>query len=253
MEGMTLNIQSLIMASILVLIALFFSAWQKLKLEKDIIVGTLRAVIQLTAVGFILNYIFSLDNWLFTTLMMIFMVYNASRIAGKRGKGIEKSRLIAFVSIGVAAGVTLAILVGVGAIKYVPSEVIPVSGMVIGNAMVAVGLCFRQMKQQFSDRAQEVEIKLSLGASEKMASMYIIRDSIRLAMQPTIDSMKTLGIVSLPGMMTGLILAGTPPIKAIQYQIMVTFMLTATVSISTFMAGYIAYRNFFNEQRQLKL
>ena len=244
MNEMTLNIYSLMMASVLVFISIIFSYWQNLKLEKDIIVGTVRAVLQLTAVGFLLNYIFKLDHWLYTTLMMLFMIYNASNIAAKRGRGIQKGKSIAFVAIGAGAATTLAILVLVGAIKYIPSEVIPVSGMVIGNAMVAVGLCFRQMQQLFADRAQEVEIKLSLGANEKVASMGIIRQSIRLAMQPTVDSLKTLGIVSLPGMMTGLILAGTHPLKAIQYQIMVTFMLTSTVSIATFVAGYLAYRRF---------
>lgn len=251
MKDMTLDIYSLMLASILVFISIIFSRWQKLRLEKDIIVGTVRAVLQLTAVGFLLKYIFSLDNWIYTTLMMLIMVYNASNIAAKRGEGIENGKPIAFVAIAAGAGATLAILVAVGAIQYIPSEVIPISGMVIGNAMVAVGLCFRQMQQLFADRAQEVEIKLSLGAPEKIASMEIIRDSIRLAMQPTVDSLKTLGIVSLPGMMTGLILAGTPPLKAIQYQIMVTFMLTSTVSIATFTAGYMAYRRFFNDRRQL--
>ena len=197
MKDMTLDIYSLMLASILVFISIIFSRWQKLRLEKDIIVGTVRAVLQLTAVGFLLKYIFSLDNWIYTTLMMLIMVYNASNIAAKRGEGIENGKPIAFVAIAAGAGATLAILVAVGAIQYIPSEVIPISGMVIGNAMVAVGLCFRQMQQLFADRAQEVEIKLSLGAPEKIASMEIIRDSIRLAMQPTVESLKTLGIVSL--------------------------------------------------------
>lgn len=83
------------------------------------------------------------------------------------------------------------------------------------------------------------------------SSLEIIRDSFKTGMLPTIDSAKTLGIVSLPGMMTGLILAGAAPIEAIQYQIMVTFMLLSTTSIASFLACYLSYRSFFNEQKQL--
>lgn len=246
-----MSILSLIMASSLIMIALGFSYRQKLRLEKEIIVGVLRAVVQLTAVGFILKYIFALDNWLFTTILIVTMVYNASVLAAKRGEEISQGKYIAFLSILLGTAVTMSVLVIVGAIGYIPSEAIPVSGMVIGNSMVAVGLVFRQLKQNFKDKAQEVEIKLSLGASEKNASMDIIRESTKVAMQPTVDSMKTLGIVQLPGMMTGLILAGVSPIEAIKYQIMVTFMLASTVAISTFLAGIMTYGKFFNKNKQL--
>lgn len=94
-------------------------------------------------------------------------------------------------------------------------------------------------------------IKLALGADVLPSSIDIIRVSIRTGMIPTIDSAKTLGIVSLPGMMTGLILAGTSPLSAIRYQIMVTFMLLSTTAISYFMACYLSYRNYFNGRKQL--
>ena len=119
--------------------------------------------------------------------------------------------------------------------------------------MVALGLCYKQMVASFTGKREEVETKLALGADILPASIEIIRDSIKTGMIPTIDSAKTLGIVSLPGMMTGLILAGASPLEAIKYQIMVTFMLMATTSISSFVACYLAYRGFFNERKQLVL
>lgn len=139
-----------------------------------------------------------------------------------------------------------------GAIKYEPYQIIPVSGMIISNAMVALGLCYRQMGLDFKNKRDEVETKLALGADILPSSIEIIRSSIKTGMLPTIDSAKTLGIVSLPGMMTGLILAGTSPVEAIKYQIMVTFMLLSTTSISSFSACYLSYKNFFNEHKQLK-
>lgn len=248
-----MNIFSLSMASLLVLIALTFSKVQKLHLEKEILIGTLRAVLQLSAIGFVLKYIFNVDNGLLTFVMILIMMFNASYLASQRGKEIKNSRWIAFCAISAGTVTTLGILIAVGSIKYVPSQVIPISGMIIGNAMVAVGLTFKQLRQNYLDKMQEVEVKLSLGASAKEASIGLIRDAVKTSMMPTIDSMKTLGIIQLPGMMTGLILAGVSPLVAIQYQILVTFMLSSAVSIAAFTSSFLAYRTFFNERVQLLL
>lgn len=242
---------SLLMSSSLVLISLLFSYSQKLRLEKETIIGVVRAIIQLTIVGYLLNYIFGLQNPIFTTLLLLFMTFNAAHNAAKRGKIIKNGTIISFVSIGSGTIITLTILLLSGAIKYEPYQIIPVSGMIISNSMVALGLSYRQLGTDFKNKREEVETKLSLGADILPSSIEIIRDSIKTGMLPTIDSTKTLGIVSLPGMMTGLILAGTPPVQAIKYQIMVTFMLLSTTSISSFIACYLSYKNFFNERKQL--
>ncbi|MBU5677008.1 iron export ABC transporter permease subunit FetB [Alkaliphilus sp. MSJ-5] len=242
---------SLLISSSLVLISILFSHSQNLKLERETIIGVVRAIIQLTIVGYLLNYIFGLENPIFTTLLLLFMTFNASYNASKRGKVIRNGTLISFISIGVGTISTLTILLLSGAIKYEPYQIIPVSGMIISNSMVALGLCYRQLGADFKNRREEIETKLSLGADILPSSIEIIRNSIKIGMLPTIDSTKTLGIVSLPGMMTGLILAGTSPVQAIKYQIMVTFMLLSTTSISSFIACYLSYKNFFNERKQL--
>ncbi|EFR43816.1 ABC transporter permease [Streptococcus pseudoporcinus] len=246
-----ISVTSLLLASSLVLITLFFSYWQKLKLEKEIIVGAIRAVIQLLIVGFVLNYIFGYKNPIFTALLLLFMIVNASYNASKRGKGIGNAFKISFIAITLGASITLSVLIFSGILAFVPNQMIPVGGMIISNAMVAIGLCYKQLLDSFKDKQEEVETKLALGADILPASIEIIRDVIRTGMVPTIDSAKTLGIVSLPGMMTGLILAGTSPIQAVKYQMMVTFMLLATTSIASFIASYLAYKGFFNDKKQL--
>ncbi len=246
-----MNITSLLAASSLVLVSLVFSYYQKLKLEKEIIIGVIRAVVQLVAVGYILNYVFGLKNPIFTSLLLLFMTFNAALNASKRGKEVKNGLWISFIAILIGAASTLSILVFSGAIKYEAYQIIPVGGMIISNAMVALGLCFRNMTNDYKNKRQEVETKLSLGADIMLSSKEIIRDSIKTGMLPTIDSTKTLGIVSLPGMMTGLILAGTSPVQAIRFQIMVTFMLLSTTSISSFLACYMAYSKFFNNRKQL--
>ena len=251
MNGANISISSLMVASLLVIVSLLFSYFQKLKLEKETMISVVRAVVQLIAVGYLLEFIFGLNNPAFTTLLVLIMMFNAAYNASKRGKGIKNGLLISFVSIAAGAGLTLCVLVLSGAIRYQPNQIVPISGMIISNAMVALGLCYRQLSADFKSRRDEVETKLSLGADVLPSSVEIIRNSIRTGMLPTIDSAKTLGIVSLPGMMTGLILAGTSPVQAIRYQIMVTFMLLSTTAISSFMACYLSYRGFFNDRKQL--
>lgn len=246
-----IDITSLLIASSLVLVTLFFSYWQKLKLEKEVMIGVIRAVVQLVIVGYILEYIFGFKNPFFTTILLLFMIFNAANNAAKRGKIVKKGLIISFLSITVGTLVTLAVLVLSKTIQYEPYQIIPVSGMIVGNSMVALGLCYKQIASDFKNKREEVETKLSLGADILPSSIEIIRDSIKTGMLPTIDSAKTLGIVSLPGMMTGLILAGTSPMEAIKYQIMVTFMLLSTTSISSFIACYLSYRSFFNNRKQL--
>lgn len=124
--------------------------------------------------------------------------------------------------------------------------------MIASNSMIAIGICYRNLNAKFKDQRQQVLEKLALGANLKQASITIVRDSIRSGMLPTIESAKTIGIVSLPGMMSGLMFAGVDPTYAIKYQIMVTFMLLSTTSIASVMASYMAYKEFYTESKQLK-
>lgn len=246
-----MNNLTLMLTFSLIAVAMVISYKEKIGLEKDILAGSVRAVIQLTAIGLVLKYVFNLNNAPLTSLILIVMVYNAATVAAKRGAGIGHVQVISFMAILVGLVITLGSLIIFKAVSYQPSEVIPVSGMVVGNSMVALSLLYRNLLGSFADRREEVEVKLCLGATPREASKNLIRNSIKTAMVPTIDSMKTLGIVQLPGMMTGLILAGTSPEVAIKYQIMVAFMLTGAVTISGFVASYWAYRRFFNNMAQL--
>ena len=138
---------------------------------EDVVIGVMRAAVQLVIVGYILEFVFGYNNHILTTTLLAFMIFNAAYNAAKRGKSIK-------------------------------------SGMLVGNSMVALGLCYEQIETDFKNKRDEVETKLSLGADILPSSIEIIRDAMKMGMLPTIDSAKTLGIVALPVMMTGLILAG---------------------------------------------
>lgn len=236
----------------LVLVAIGISQKEQLRLTKDIVIAVLRTVIQLILVGYLLKFIFQVSNIFLSLSMMMIILYNASVQANKRNPNKTKKLYHPFLALLLSTGLTLSILVLSGAIKFVPSQLIPISGMLASNAMTAIGLSYRTMHRLFTDNRQQVLEKLSLGATIKLASQSIIRESIRTGVQPTIDSAKTVGIVSLPGMMSGLIFAGVDPVHAIRYQIMVMFMLLSATSLASFIAVYFAYRTYFTERAQLQ-
>ena len=248
-----LSNESLLMATVLIAVAVIVSYQQKMRLELEILHSALRAVVQLVVVGYVLHFIFGADHPLFTGGVLLVMLISAAVNGGKRGAGIKHASWIAGVSIGIGAVLTLAVLLSANVLSFTPYQMIPVGGMVMSGAMVAVGLCFRQITTSFKSRQQEIQIKLALGATPMQACKAILRAALIFSLQPTIDSAKTLGIVSLPGMMTGLILAGMSPMEAIKYQIIVIFMSFSTISIAIAIAGYLSCRQFFNMKEQLIL
>lgn len=246
-----MNVISLILSSMLLIIPIGISYREHLGLGKDIIISMLRAVIQLVIVGYILEFIFGTENPIFIIAIIIIMIMNAAINTIKRGEGIKNVFKISFISLIIGNLITLLVLVLSGAIEFTPNEVIPVAGMVVSNSMVAIGLSYKNINNSFRNRRDEVEVKLSLGSDINVAAKDIIRESIKLSIIPSIDSAKALGIVALPGMMTGLILAGSSPIMAIKFQIMVTVMILTASSISSVLATYMCYRYFFNDRKQL--
>lgn len=242
---------TLVLSFSLVLVGMFISRKENLGTWKEIIYSVFRAIVQLIIIGYVLTYLFKVNNAIVTIAMVLVIAFNASWNAHKRSNNIPNSLKISLISISVSTSLTLGVLVLAGSIKFIPSQIVPIAGMICGNAMTTIGLCYRNLNSLFRDQRQQILEKLSLGATPKQASISILREAIKSGMQPSLDSAKTLGIVSLPGMMSGLMFAGTMPLTAIMYQIMVTFMLVATTSISSYVASFLAYKEFFSETQQL--
>ncbi|HGF1448800.1 TPA: iron export ABC transporter permease subunit FetB [Streptococcus suis] len=251
---MNVSVDNLSLALVfgLVLVAISISQKEKLGLTKDIFMAVVRTVLQLIFVGYILKFIFQASNMFLSFAMVLIILYNASVQANKRNPNSKKSLLHPFLALLASTGLTLTILILSGAIQFIPSQVIPISGMLASNAMTAIGLSYRAMYKSFTDNRQQVLEKLSLGATVKLASQDILREAIKTGMQPTIDSAKTVGLVSLPGMMSGLIFAGVDPVHAIRYQIMVMFMLLSATSLASVIASYVAYQTYFTDKAQLE-
>ncbi|MCR8969182.1 ABC transporter permease [Facklamia sp. 7083-14-GEN3] len=252
---MTQNLQvsplSLGLSFSLVLITFYISYREQLELWKDLLIAIVRVILQLLVVGYVLEQVFSVNNIWLTLAMVAIIIFNASWNASKHGKGINKAFAISLSAIGIGSLTSLAILVLSGSLKFTPSQVVPITGMIAGTAMTALGLTFRNLKQLFEDHRQAFLEMLALGASPKQASTHIKKLAVKSGIQPTVDSVKTTGVVTLPGMMSGLIFAGVDPTKAIMYQIMISFTLLGTTSLVSATAAHLAIRTFFNDRYQL--
>ncbi len=243
---------SLLLTSLLLLIPILISFKERLHIAKDLIVAAIRAVIQLVIIGYLLEFVFKLEQvWIVIALIVVIMINAAANTRKRASKIMHHVFWVSFA--GIMTGVVLSLggVLLTGAISFKPNEIIPVAGMVGSNGMIAINLSYQNLDRIFTKETESIEAKLSLGAGPSLAAKEAIRESIKVAIVPTIDSVKTYGLVSIPGMMTGLIIAGVPPLQAIKFQLMVVFIHTTATIISALVATYLSYRQFFNYRHQL--
>jgi len=236
---------------IFVAVAVFISMWQKLGLEKDLLTGTVRSAVQLLAVGYVLQYVFQSNHPSIVALILLVMIGVATWNAGKRGEGLRGIRMRIGISICATELLTLGLLILLGIIPFTTQYIIPISGMTIGNAMVVSSLFLNSMKREIVSSKGEVETLLSLGASPRQAIHDVMKRSAKSSMIPTIDGMKTVGLVQLPGMMTGMIVAGASPLDAVRYQILIMFAFASSAALTSIMLSLLSYRLWFTKQEHL--
>lgn len=235
-----------------VIITMLLSVWQKLDLEKDIAIGTVRSAIQLLAVGYVLQFVFQSENLLFIVLIICVMIVVAAHNAAKRAKGMSGVVWRIILSIATMEILMMGLLLSLQIIEATPQYIIPLSGMTIGNAMVACGLFLTQLKRETESSKGEIETLLALGATSRQAVQDVLKRAVKFSMIPTIDAMKTVGLVQLPGMMTGMIIAGADPVEAVRYQILIIFVFTSSSAITSMMLSVLCYKNLFTKDLQLK-
>lgn len=245
-----MSIIALASTLVFVAVSMSISIWQKLGLEKDILVGTIRSAVQLLAIGFVLQYVFGTHHPLFILLMLFIMVGVAAWNAAKRGKGLPGIYLRVWIAIAATELVTIGLLLILGIIPFEARYIIPISGMTIGNAMVVASLFLNQMKREAVASNGEVETLLSLGATPRQAIHKLLKRSTRSSMIPTIDGMKTVGLVQLPGMMTGMIVAGASPLEAVRYQILIMFAFASSAALTSILLALMSYRLWFGRLGQ---
>lgn len=237
---------------VFILIAILLSMWRKLDLEKDILVGTVRSAVQLLLVGYVLQFVFHSNNPLYIVLIILVMTAVAAWNSSRRGKGFKGVAWRAALTLLITEGVTMAVLVGLNIIQPTPQYLIPVSGMIIGNAMVVCSLFLNHMNREVESSKGEIEMMLALGATIRQAVQGALKRSVKSSMIPTIDSLKTVGLVQLPGMMTGMIVAGANPVEAVRYQILILFAITSSAAITSILISVLSYKLWFTPDERLK-
>ena len=219
---------SFLISFLLVLIPLFYSYKIKLGIEKNLFINSIRAFFQLLALGYFLLYIFKVENFLFLSLIIFFMILYSSYIAKKR---VEIEFLIPFLTIFFSTTIILSILLFFNLISTKPNQFIPIGGMIIGNSLNSFTLAIERFKRETEIQKSLIESFIALGDSKENALFIMKKESIKASLIPTINMLQTIGVVAIPGITTGMLLAGADPLTAISYQLVIIYML---VSINLF-------------------
>ena len=238
------------LAVLLVGVAVIVSRLRGVGLERDMAIATVRSFVQLLAIGYVLDFVFG-GHGALTVLILAVMVTTATFTSGSRAKRVPGSRLIAAAAISVATAVTLGVLLLLGIIPLSARAAIPLGSMIISSAMNTTSLVMIRFYDDLASGRREVEARLSLGQTAHEAALPWHRKAMRTAMLPTVDQTKVVGLVALPGAMTGMILAGASPLAAIRLQLVVMYMLLGGNAFAALVAGELTVRRLFTADHQL--
>ena len=233
-------------------------AWLRLGQGGALAVSAARLVGQLLLLGAVLGWVFGSRNpWVVGTVALGMLAASAQAVGARRprGRSAWALRLQAFLVLAVGAGLVLALGVRMSlGLRpwYDPSTVIPMLGMILGNSVNGVALAADRLDAELRSNRDLVELRLALGANARQAAHEPLRAATRAALLPTIQNMALAGVVSIPGMMTGQILAGAPVDAALRYQILIYLLISGTVGISTLLLLAIRLRRYFTRDHQLR-
>lgn len=251
-----MNILQFSLIYLLLIIVLAIMKKGRINQSKLLLVASVRMTVQLVLAGFILTFIFKNLNPVFTMIYLTCMIAFAIHRVLSKNKSINKKfKLVTALSLSFSGIVIILFFVGVvvGVNILNPQYVIPLSGMIIGNAMTGVGLGLKTFRESLVSQRNRIETLLNIGVAPKAILLPFVNQSLETALLPTLNSMLGMGIVSLPGMMTGQILSGTLPTTAILYQISIMIAICTVVCLSVFGTLYFGYKTLYNKKNQLLL
>ena len=259
MNVIVLSPLDLALAALLILALAGLSRQMRIGVERQLLVSAARSTLQLFLIGLVLKVLFDNVHLVWVTLMAGVMI----AVAGREVMVRQKRRLLGWRGFGVGTlsmfissfSVTvLALVLVIGTTPwYAPQYAIPLLGMILGNTMNGISLGLDRLTQDAAQKRWILESRLALGQSWQRAISDSRREAIRVGMIPIVNAMSAAGIVSLPGMMTGQILAGTPPVEAVKYQILVMFLIAGGTGLGTMVAVSLAARRLFDERHRLRL
>jgi putative ABC transport system permease protein len=250
MNLQNLSLWDVAIAALLIVVNGAVSVALKLDLERKLAWAAVRTVVQLLAIGYVLGWVFQFDRWFVVLPLMVAMTLIAGFAGAQRGaRTYAGQRVDSIVSIWVSSWLVAAVgLFVVIRIRpwYEPQYAIPILGMILGNTLTGVSLGIERMTEELTARRDRVDMALALGATRWEAAQAPARQAVRAGMIPTLNQMAVVGIVSLPGMMTGQVLAGQSPLQAVRYQIVIMFLIAASSALGTVLAVLLTYRRLFS-------
>jgi putative ABC transport system permease protein len=239
----------LALATLFVVFVGVLSIRLSLGLERDLAVSTVRTYLQLIALGLVLRWVFGIDSPLLVIAIIVVMVVVAARIVVRRSpdapSGVFRSSVLSMGLTGFIVTFAVTGLIVQVEPWYEPRYVIPLAGMVLGNSMTGIALALERVFSDMDARADELLALTALGATPWEAAHQSVRDALRAGLIPTINSMAAAGIVFIPGMMAGQILAGADPLVATGYQIVVMLMVAAATALGSVVSVLLTYRRRF--------
>lgn len=251
-----LEILDLALAYGLVLITIGLARLRQIGQEGQMLWASVRMVIQLFAIGYFLQLVFSIRNPLAVIAILLVMGCMSLQVIGGRIKRKMPHfyRVMGTAMVIGCGGATFVLcsLVVRYSPWYDPRYLIPLAGMVIGNSMNSATLAAERLAAEIRERREEVETAISLGATARQASLTSVRLAFQAALMPIMNTMAAMGIVSIPGMMTGQILSGTEPMIAVRYQIAIMCAITGAVAITSYLIVMLGYRHYFTAAHQLR-
>jgi putative ABC transport system permease protein len=259
MGAIDLSPWSLSIAALLIVALGGIATWQRLQLTRSLFIAAARSVLQLLLVGLLLKIIFANVNLLWVLLLAVGMLFMASHevLARQRyrlqsGWSLIISSSSLFVCTFSFVIFTLLVIIG-NHPWYQPQYFIPLLGMLLGNTMTGVALSMESLLRGLWQQQAMVQQRLALGHSSKQAVEDIQKDAVRVGFIPTINAMATAGVVSLPGMMTGQILAGAAPTLAVKYQILILFLITVSTGCAILLTLRLLTARLFDERQRLRI
>ena len=249
----------LALASTMVLLLAWISRRMQFGIEKRLLISALRTTVQLTLIGFVLKVLFENATLIWVALLAVLMLLIAGRevmarqerrFAGWWGYGV--GTLSMFISSFAVTVLALSILIQPEP-WYLPQYAIPLLGMLLGNTMNGIALGLDRLTTSAWQQRAQIEARLMLGYTAAGAIEDIRRDSMRIGLVPIVNAMAAAGVISLPGMMTGQILAGAPPLEAVKYQILIMFLIASGTGFGTLGAVWLGSRRLFDERERLRL
>jgi len=258
-EYVQLSYLDIALASVFLLLNGALSLWLRLGIARSLAFAMARMVVQLLLVGLILKKLFEIQSPWLTLLVALFMASFAAReiwarqerrLKGWRGLAIGGTAMGA--SVGVVALMALIVLVQPDPWWH-PRYALPLLGMIMGNAMTGISLSLDTLHTALNREQRAIEAQLLLGAGKWQAMRPFIRQAMRAGMMPSINGMAAVGVVSLPGMMTGQILSGVDPNEAVKYQLMVMFLIAGATGMAVMLATLGSARALSDDRDRLRI